>query len=204
MRTPKEAEEKHRAADDAASMLSVSSRAVQTAKKVAAAAPELAEKVKAGEVSLNAAAQEVKRAETAQKRETKPIHDFRVLAIHPDWTADYAALRRMEFPETDNDFHALVVVPCERMNDGLYLFHAWFGVYPSLAFPVLRGDTATVDGVRVQTDLVYYAPIGSPEWKTAPDTQQMMNHATLWKGVRQCTEGPHYAVGFDAGGWKNA
>jgi len=39
--TPNEREEKHRAADDAASMLSVSSRAVQTAKKVQQAAPYL-------------------------------------------------------------------------------------------------------------------------------------------------------------------
>lgn len=203
LHTPNDSEEEHRSASDAATMLNVSPRSVATAKKVAAAAPELAEKVKAGEVSLNAAAQEVKRAETAQKRETKPIHDFRVLAIHPDWTADYAALRRMEFPETDNDFHALVVVPCERMNDGLYLFHSWFGVYPSLAFPVLRGDTEMVDGVRVQTDLVYYAPIGAPEWNTAPDTMQMPNHATLWKFIKHSTDGPHYAVGFDAGGWKH-
>jgi len=37
-------------------MLNVSPRSVQTAKKVQQAAPELAEKVKAGEVSLNAAA----------------------------------------------------------------------------------------------------------------------------------------------------
>ncbi len=47
LRTGDEIEEKHRAADDAASMLSVSSRAVQTAKKVQQAAPDLAEKVKA-------------------------------------------------------------------------------------------------------------------------------------------------------------
>ena len=56
--TPEEPEEKHRASDDAAAMLSVSSRAVRAAKKVQQAAPELAEKVKAGEGSLNAAAQE--------------------------------------------------------------------------------------------------------------------------------------------------
>ena len=53
---PDEAEEKHLARTDAATMLNVSPRSVQTAKKVQQAAPELAEKVKAGEVSLNAAA----------------------------------------------------------------------------------------------------------------------------------------------------
>lgn len=204
LRTSEETEEKHRAADDAASMLSVSSRAVQTAKKVQQAAPELAEKVKAGEVSLNAAAQEVKKAEQAQKRETRKVHDFRVLAVHPDWSADYAALRRLEFPDTEESFHAFVVVPNQRMNDGLYLFHAWFGVYPSCAFPVKREDVVDIDGVGMSNFLVFYAPIGEPEWtgKGKPDTSEEASLSVFWKTVKRWTDGPRMCVGMDADGFK--
>ena len=185
-------------------MLNVSPRSVQTAKKVQQAAPELAEKVKAGEVSLNAAAQEVKKAEQAQKRETRKTHAFKVLAVHPDWNADYAALRRLEFPDTEESFHAFVVVPNQRMNDGLYLFHAWFGVYPSCAFPVKREDVLTVDGVGMSNFLVFYAPIGEPEWtgKGRPDTSEEASLSVFWKAVKRWTDGPRMCVGMDADGFK--
>ncbi len=197
-------EEKHLASADAATMLNVSPRSVQTAKKVQQAAPELAEKVKAGEVSLNAAAQEVKKAEQAQKRETRKAHDFKVLAVHPDWTADYAALRRLEFPDTGESFHAFAVVPNERLNDGLYLFHAWFGVYPSCVFSVARENVVQVEGIKVDTDLVFYAPIGEPEWtgKGTPSTREEASLSIFWKAVKRWTDGPRMCVGMDADGFK--
>jgi len=202
--TPVDGDEQHRARTDAATMLNVSPRSVQTAKKVQQAAPELAEKVKAGEVSLNAAAQEVKKAEQAQKRETRKVHDFKVLAVHPDWTADYAALRRLEFPDTGESFHAFAVVPNERLNDGLYLFHAWFGVYPSCVFSVARENVVQVEGIKVDTDLVFYAPIGEPEWtgKGTPSTREEASLSIFWKAVKRWTDGPRMCVGMDADGFK--
>jgi len=204
LRPPEEVDNKHLASADAATLLNVSPRSVQTAKKVASAAPELAEKVKAGEVSLNAADQQVKKAERKKKEDARPVYDFRVLAIHPDWNLEYKTLRRLEFPDTEESFHAFVVVPNERVSDGFFLFRDWFGVPPSCMFTVRREAVVKVDGVSTDTDMVFYAPIGEPEWINGgpQSTRETESLPEFWEKVKSWTDGPRVSLGFEAEGFQ--
>ncbi len=199
-----ETEREHRAADDAAAMLGVSARSVATAKALQQEAPELLEKVRAGEVSLNAADQQVKQAKRKKKKDARPVYDFRVLAIYPDWNMEHKTLRRLEFPDTEDCFHAFVVVPNERMNDGLCLFRDWFGVPPSCMFTVRREAVVKVDGVSTDTDIVFYAPIGAPEWVNGgpQSTRETGDLSEFWQKVESWTDGPRVSVGFEAEGFK--
>ncbi len=201
---PDKGQEEHRARTDAATMFSVSPRSVQTAKKIQQEAPELLEKVRAGEVSLNAADQQVKQAKRKKKKDTRPVLDFRVLAIHPDWNMEYKTLRRLELPDTEESFHAFVVVPNERVSDGFFLFRDWFGVPPSCAISVKREDVVDVDGVGVSNLAVFYAPIGEPEWtgKGKPDTSEEASLSVFWQKVTDWTEGPRVSIGFTGEGFK--
>lgn len=201
---PDKGQEEHRARTDAATMFSVSPRSVQTAKKIQQEAPELLEKVRAGEVSLNAADQQVKQAKRKKKKDTRPVLDFRVLAIHPDWNMEYKTLRRLEFPDTAESFHAFVVVPNERMNDGLCLFREWFGVPPSCMFTVRREAVVKVDGVSTDTDIVFYAPIGAPEWVNGgpQSTRETGDLSEFWQKVTAWTDGPRMSIGFEAEGFQ--
>jgi len=196
--------DRHRARTDAATLLNVSSRSVATAKRVQQEAPELLEKVKAGEMTLNAADQQVKQAKRKKKEEARPVYNFRVLAIHPDWNMEYKTLRRLELPDTEESFHAFVVVPNERVSDGFFLFRDWFGVPPSCAISVKREDVVDVDGVGVSNLAVFYAPIGEPEWtgKGKPDTSEEASLSVFWQKVTDWTEGPRVSIGFTGEGFK--
>ena len=84
--------EKGRAREQAAAMFGVSPSYVQKAKKMNAEAPDLAEKVKAGEVTLSQAARKAKKT-TDEKRllSVVPVEGkFRTLVIDPPW--DYEGL----------------------------------------------------------------------------------------------------------------
>jgi len=201
---PDKGQEEHRARTDAATMFSVSPRSVQTAKKIQQEAPELLEEVKSGNMTLNAADQQVKQAKRKRKEDARPVHDFRVLAIRPDWNLEYKTLRRLEFPDTEECFHTFVVVPNERMNDGLYLFRDWFGVPPSCMFTVRREAVVKVDGVSTDTDIVFYAPIGAPEWVNGgpQSTRETGDLSEFWQKVESWTDGPRVSVGFEAEGFK--
>jgi len=203
--TPKEPEEKHRASDDAAAMLSVSSRAVRTAKKVQQAAPELAEKVKAGEVSLNAADQQVKKAARKKKEDARPVHDFRVLAIHPDWNAGYEALRRIEIPRTSEPCHVFLVVDNEHVGGGVNFIFRHFGMEPVCAFSVGRPLISKDMGFSIDTYLVLYAcMVDDPEWVNGgpQSTRETESLPEFWEKVKSWTDGPRASMGFEAEGFK--
>ena len=200
-----ETEREHRAADDAAAMLGVSARSVATAKALQQEAPELLEKVRAGEVSLNAADQQVKQAKRKKKEDARPVHDFRVLAIHPDWNAGYEALRRIEIPRTSEPCHVFLVVDNERVGDGFNFIFRHFGMEPVCAFSVGRPLISKDTGFSIDTYLVLYAcMVDDPEWVNGgpQSTRETESLPEFWQKVESWTDGPRASMGFEAEGFK--
>lgn len=90
-----------RARDIAAKSANVSGRSIETAKKIAAEAPELAKKVESGELSLHKAAQQIRRV--PPRREA--INDGTGEPAPTDLRGTFA--RVAEFDELARDIHAL-------------------------------------------------------------------------------------------------
>jgi hypothetical protein len=76
--------EVHRARDEAAAATNVSGRTIQTAKAIRAKAPDLAERVHAGKMSVHAAAKEVERRELAPIIKAQVERDRRELQALAD------------------------------------------------------------------------------------------------------------------------
>ncbi len=205
-----ETEREHRAADDAAAMLGVSARSVATAKALQQEAPELLEKVRAGEVSLNAADQQVKQAKRKKKEDARPVHDFRVLAIHPDWNTIYTTPKRIEIPRTSEPSHVFLVVDNERVGDGFNFIFRHFGMEPVCAFSVGRPLISKDMGFSIDTYLVLYAitcgddGTDEPEWINGgpQSTRETGDLSEFWQKVESWTDGPRVSVGFEAEGFK--
>ncbi len=209
LHTPEGPAEKHRAAADAAALFSVSPRSVATAKKIQQEAPELLEKVKAGEVSLNAADQQVKKAQRKKKEDARPVYDFKVLAIHPDWTTIYLPPRRIEIPRTSEPCHVFVVVDNERLNDGFNFCGGRFGD-PVCAFSVGRPLISKDMGVSIDNYLVLYTitcgddGTDEPEWINGgpQSTRETGDLSEFWSKVVAWTSGPRMSIGFEAEGFQ--
>lgn len=109
------------AAKDAAKAVHVGERSVERAKAVSERSPELAEKVRAGEVSLKAAERQVRQREqrAAIAQYVPPVGEYSVIVADPPWQYDARAeddthRGRVGYPTMSTDEVCAMRVPAAR------------------------------------------------------------------------------------------
>ena len=139
--------ERHNSAQKAADAVGVSARAVSQFKRVEEAAPELAEKVRAGELSLNKAERAVIRSENAKEADRLrveplplPTGKFAVIELDPPWSYEEQKLTAPGNRNAEDRYATMTIEDIENLpiaklaadNCHLYLWttanhlrHSW-------------------------------------------------------------------------------
>lgn len=186
----------------AGELLGVSGDTVKKAKRIAQADPELAAKVRDGEMSLHAADQVVKQRKQEESAPLVDVQDWAVIAIVPDWDKPTRTIERDVPPDSTVDAHLFLYARHDKLMSAIETVRSWVGPEAVTAFTVTRRKADADGQIEVATDFVLHAPMGLPEFKTKPCTSAFMPLDAFWKAVMAWTDGRRLAIGFQAEGYE--